>query len=185
MSRADALRRSLHSTHVVLRLDSGRFVSPLETDGPAGRAVQACRNRNTWPVLAAEDDRAALGAAIVLPDYPSLAPERADPPVHGRTTLRDPDGGEPPEPAVPGEQAIDVDGVTYARGDRVRLRIEACRDVSDPFLDGRTATIERIVRDCLDRIHFGVTIEDDPGRDLFREAGRLLFFFPHEVRPEP
>ena len=30
---------------------------------------------NTWPVLASEDDDVMLGAAIVLPDHPTLAPE--------------------------------------------------------------------------------------------------------------
>ena len=44
----------------------GRFVSPLEAP---------CDNVNTWPVLASPDDDVMLGAAIVLPDHPQLAPE--------------------------------------------------------------------------------------------------------------
>ncbi len=35
----------------------------------------ACAAVNTFPVLAADDDRALLGAAIPLPDHPRLAPE--------------------------------------------------------------------------------------------------------------
>ena len=62
--RADALRHSLLSTHVVLRCDEGRFISQLEDRGD---------NINSWPVLARPDDRAVLGAAIVLPDHPQLA----------------------------------------------------------------------------------------------------------------
>ena len=54
---------------------SGRFSSPLERDGPEGAAVATCESVNTFPVLATPDDDAILGAAIVLPDHPSMAPE--------------------------------------------------------------------------------------------------------------
>lgn len=73
--RAEALRASLISTHVVLRATDGRFVSPLDTDGPHGAAVAGCENVNTWPVLAAPDDDVVLGAAMFLPDHPRIAPE--------------------------------------------------------------------------------------------------------------
>ena len=67
LARAEALQMSLLSTHVLLRVANGRFISPLETGG--------CQNVNTWPVLAAADDTAVLGAAIVLPDHPQIAPQ--------------------------------------------------------------------------------------------------------------
>lgn len=73
MDRAAALRRSLLSTHTLLELGAGRFASPLENEGAVGEAVQACENVNSWPVLADPDDRAALGAAILLPDHPQIA----------------------------------------------------------------------------------------------------------------
>jgi hypothetical protein len=47
-------------------VSAGRFVSPLESD---------CRSVNTYPVLATPEDDAVLGAAIVLPDHPQIAPE--------------------------------------------------------------------------------------------------------------
>jgi hypothetical protein len=75
IDRADALRHSLISTQVVAEVDDGRFVSPLDRSGLHGEAVAACRNVNTWPVLASPDDAAILGAAIFLPDHPSMAPE--------------------------------------------------------------------------------------------------------------
>jgi hypothetical protein len=56
----------LLSTHPLIQLEGGRFVSPLE--GPAGSV-------NTFPVLASADDDAVVGAAIVLPDHPQIAPE--------------------------------------------------------------------------------------------------------------
>jgi hypothetical protein len=67
LDRAGALARSLLSTHPVLTLDGGRFDSPLDA-----RDVESV---NTFPVLATDADDALLGAAIVLPDHPRLAPE--------------------------------------------------------------------------------------------------------------
>jgi hypothetical protein len=66
LDRAGALRRSLISTHPVLRVAGGRFASPLE---------EPCGSVNTFPVLATGADDVVLGAAIVLPDHPRLAPE--------------------------------------------------------------------------------------------------------------
>lgn len=66
-TRSEALEHSLISTHPLVRVRGGRFVSPLE--------APSCSNVNTWPVLAADDDSAILGAAIVLPDHPQLAAE--------------------------------------------------------------------------------------------------------------
>jgi hypothetical protein len=67
LDRAGALAASLLSTHPVLVLEGGRFVSPLEAKG--------AESVNTYPVLATNADDALLGAAIVLPDHPRLAPE--------------------------------------------------------------------------------------------------------------
>ena len=163
LDRAGALASSLLSTHPVLRLEGGRFVSPLEAHGRS-------ESVNTFPVLATDADDVLLGAAIVLPDHPQLAPESrgdlfdgteieealllhvlalsdderaeisaADPAVremiaraaaatpedilalHGRTVLSDP---APPHAEPPGEKQVDVDGVTYRRGDKVVLRLE-------------------------------------------------------------
>lgn len=66
LDRRQALERSLLSVHPVLRIAGGRFVSALER--PRGSV-------NTFPVLAVPDDTAVLGAAIVLPDHPEIAPE--------------------------------------------------------------------------------------------------------------
>ncbi len=66
LDRGAALGQSLISTHTVVQISGGRFISPLE----AGR-----ESVNTWPVLATARDDAVLGAAIVLPDHPQIAPE--------------------------------------------------------------------------------------------------------------
>ncbi len=75
MDRSQALLASMISTHVVVESSAGQFVSPLERDGEAGAAVAGCESVNTFPVLASPRDDAILGAAIVLPDHPKLAPE--------------------------------------------------------------------------------------------------------------
>jgi hypothetical protein len=66
LDRAGALRRSLISTHPMLRVTGGRFLSPLE---------RPCGSVNTFAVLATDADDVVLGTAIVLPDHPRLAPE--------------------------------------------------------------------------------------------------------------
>ena len=66
LDRAGALARSLLSTHPIVRVAGGRFISPLE---------RPCASVNTFPVLASDADDAVVGAAIVLPDHPRIAPE--------------------------------------------------------------------------------------------------------------
>ena len=66
LDRRGALARSLLSTHPILRVTGGRFVSPLE---------HGCPSVNTFPVLATPEDDAVIGATIVLPDHPQIAPE--------------------------------------------------------------------------------------------------------------
>ena len=66
--RAEALAASLLSTLPFMRLGAGRFASPLD---PAGGIT----SENTFPVLATEADDTLLGATIVLPEHPQIAPE--------------------------------------------------------------------------------------------------------------
>jgi hypothetical protein len=249
LDRAQALERSLLSTHPILRLRGGRFRSPLE---------HLCASANTFPVLATPGDDVVLGATIVLPDHPEIAPEsrgamfdsteieealllhvhalsdgeraeieRQDPAVramvaraaaatpqdimalHGRVTLTDPADERAPGPAGEGpadrararspftaappreppglldpregEESREVDGSVFRRGGHVRIRPGADADLHARMLDGRTATIERILIDYDGRTHLGVTIDGDPGQALLRESSRLLFFFPGEV----
>jgi len=65
LDRAGALAHALLSVHLVVEVAGGHFVSPLEA---------GLRSANIWPVLAGGDDAAILGAGIVLPDHPALAP---------------------------------------------------------------------------------------------------------------
>jgi hypothetical protein len=66
LDRPGALARSLISTHPIVHVTGGRFVSAIE---------RPCGSVNTFPVLASAADDAVVGAAIVLPDHPQIAPE--------------------------------------------------------------------------------------------------------------
>ncbi len=212
LDRRDALPSSLISLHILVAIDSGRFVSPLESE---------CESVNTWPVLVSANDDAILGAAIVLPDHPRVAArshgnlfdnteieEALVLHVHSLTAFEREAITDPavkamleraleltPEDIIglhsglqevdnnPGEERVIVDGVTFAKGAKLLLKPGTERDVYDRILDGRRATLERIYVDFDDRVHFAVTVDDDPGQALMRETGRYLYFFAHEVQP--
>ena len=224
LTRGEALRGSLLSTQILVRVSAGRFLSPLEADG---------ESVNTYPILVGERDEAVLGTTIVLPDHPELAPEsrgdlfdsteieealllhvqvlsdqeraeieEADPAVremvaraaaatpedimslHGRVTLRDPVTLEPPvEPAdlfdpTLGEPEATVDGERFVRGGRVILRPGEDADLHARLVDGRSATIERIMVDVEGKVHLGVTIDGDPGQELLPRVGTVPTFLP-------
>jgi hypothetical protein len=77
--RDHALMRSLVSTHLILGVQSGEFVSLL--DPPAGfeELAALCQNIGAWPVLVGEPGRrdTMLASPIILYDYPQIAPESA------------------------------------------------------------------------------------------------------------
>ncbi len=76
-SRGAALRRTFVSTHTILRVRDGAFVSLLEPPAAYQAAAEGCENVKTWPVLAgAEGERQTLlSSPIILYDYPQIAPE--------------------------------------------------------------------------------------------------------------
>ncbi|MER5388890.1 hypothetical protein [Saccharopolyspora sp. NPDC002686] len=76
-TRAEMLRCSLVSTHVVLALRGGQFVSLLDPPEHAREAARRCRNEHTWPVLVGEPGErdVVLSAPIILYDYPAIAPQ--------------------------------------------------------------------------------------------------------------
>ncbi len=198
---------------------------------------------NIFPVLATPADDTMLGATIMLPDHPRVAPQSrgnlydgteieealllhvhalsdgereeiaaSDPAVremveraaastpedlfdvHGvmapsrpEDSIRGPETTSPPEPPehlpdLSGDPEVTVEGVTFRRGERVKVRTAQSGDPYDRMVDGRTATIEKILHDVDDKLYFAVTI-DGPGQELLRETGRHQFFFAGEVEP--
>jgi hypothetical protein len=63
---------TFYSTHTILRVGGGAFVSSLDPE-----AEEACHNEGTWPVLVGEpgERHTMLSSAIILEEYPKVAPE--------------------------------------------------------------------------------------------------------------
>lgn len=77
--RESALLSALVSTHTILGVQDGRFVSSLAPADEMKEFVGSCKNVGTWPVLVGEEgDRdTLLSSPIILYDYPQIAPESA------------------------------------------------------------------------------------------------------------
>lgn len=76
-TREAALRRSLVSTHAILRVSGGEFASLLEPPEELRQLSAECSNVGLWPVLAGDAPDAMLASPIILYDYPQIAPESA------------------------------------------------------------------------------------------------------------
>jgi hypothetical protein len=84
----------------------------------------------------------------------------------------------------PETDSIEVNRVPVRKGCRVRLCPGARRaDAQDMFLAGRIGMVQGIYLDVDDRNYIAVTLEDDPGADLYQAQGRYLYFSPDEVEP--
>jgi hypothetical protein len=77
MSRDAALLRSLVSTHVLLGVQEGAFVSLLDPPDRWREEAAACRNVGVWPVLVGPEGQTdtMLASPIILYDYPQVASE--------------------------------------------------------------------------------------------------------------
>jgi hypothetical protein len=75
--RDDALLRALVSTHAILGISGGEFVSQLDPPDIWREAAAGCRNIGVWPVLVGEEGEkdTVLSSPIILYDYPQVAPE--------------------------------------------------------------------------------------------------------------
>ncbi len=78
-SRDEALMRSLVSTHTILSVRAGAFVSLLEPPEELKEIAASCQNVGTWPVLVGDEGARdlLLSSPIILYDYPQIAPESA------------------------------------------------------------------------------------------------------------
>ncbi len=75
-ARDEALMQSFASTHLILEVEKGEFVSLLDPPEEARAAAEQCRNIGVWPVLVGETGvrDTMLAAPIILYDYPQIAP---------------------------------------------------------------------------------------------------------------
>jgi hypothetical protein len=78
-SRDEALLSSMASTHTVLGVQDGRFVSLLAPPESMTEVAANCKNVGTWPVLVGDEGQCdtLLSSPIILYDYPQIAPESA------------------------------------------------------------------------------------------------------------
>jgi hypothetical protein len=77
--RDEALLQSLVSTHIILGVEGGEFVSLLEPPAGLQELAANCRNVGAWPVLVGDEGQrdTLLASPIILYDYPQIAPESA------------------------------------------------------------------------------------------------------------
>lgn len=73
------LMRTFASTHTILTVQDGQFVSLMNPPATYATAVATCENEGTWPILVGDEAAAKrhtlLSSPIILYDYPEIAPE--------------------------------------------------------------------------------------------------------------
>lgn len=77
LPRSLAVRHSMISTHTVLQVRDGDFISLLEPEERYRAAAEACANIKTWPVLVGNEGErhTILSSPIILYDYPRVSPQ--------------------------------------------------------------------------------------------------------------
>ncbi|MBX5458300.1 MAG: hypothetical protein IRZ31_15510 [Thermogemmatispora sp.] len=77
----EALLSACVSTHIILQVEGGAFVSLIEPPEELRQVAASCRNSGTWPVLVGEPGErdGLLSSPIILYDYPQIAPESPAP----------------------------------------------------------------------------------------------------------
>jgi hypothetical protein len=201
--------RTMLSTHAVLGVTGGRFLSLVDPPDDVRQAAEGCRNRGAWPVLVGDPLRQEmmLAAPIILYDFPQIAPESPGDLFDGTEidellTLRiltltdtekqamrdDPRSRTILDRAerLARDQMLALHGtirteIILKLGDRVRLRPRGRGDILDGALAGMLATIAGIEQDLEGGVFYTVTVDADPGQDLGM-AGKPAhrFFFRRE-----
>ena len=79
------LLHSFVSTHAILRVQQGTFISLLKPPDTLQQAARQCQNQHTWPVLVGAEGECdtMLSSPIIRYDYPQIAPESAGPLFNG------------------------------------------------------------------------------------------------------
>ncbi|MGI8494648.1 MAG: hypothetical protein ACR2L1_04955, partial [Pyrinomonadaceae bacterium] len=127
--REEALLHSTVSTHTILTIENGEFVSMLEPPDELSEAVSKLENIKTYPVLAgSEGEKDCLfSSPIILYDYPQIAGE-------SQGDLFD--GGEIDEILTLRIMTLTDDEKREIRGidDRVRQMLERTETISEDQL---------------------------------------------------
>ncbi|MBI3822880.1 MAG: hypothetical protein HY289_09420 [Planctomycetes bacterium] len=210
-NEAPASSALMLSTHAVLGVENGRFLSSIDPPDDARALAATCRNRGAWPVLVGDQARhdMLLAAPIILYDFPQVAPESPGDLFDGTEideilTLRILTLTDAEKDAMRRDERTRgilerTEHLTDAQlaalhgawrtsaalepGMRVRLHPRGRADILDLALDGKRATIASIEQDFEGRVFFTVTLDDDPGRDLGHagKPGHRFFFSRAEI----
>jgi len=75
--RSMAQHCAFASTHTILDMRDGAFVSLMDPPADLRDAAASCENQGTWPVLVGKNGEtgAVLSSPIILYDYPDIAPQ--------------------------------------------------------------------------------------------------------------
>jgi hypothetical protein len=210
-SVVDCSQAVMRSTHAVLGVEHGRFLSLIDPPADARDLAQSCRNRGAWPVLVGNRARQdmLLAAPIILDDFPQVARQSPGDLFDGTEidellTLRiltltdaEKDVMRRDEQArailarteqLADDQLRALHGTLrthpdFGPGARVRLHPRGRADIFDLALDGKLATVASIEEDFEGRVLYTVTLDDDPGRDLgeLGKPGHRFFFGQDEI----
>ena len=75
----EIVMRTFASTHTILNVEEGSFVSLIDPPAEHAEAASACRNVGTWPILVGVEEKqerdTMVSSPIILYDYPKIAPE--------------------------------------------------------------------------------------------------------------
>jgi hypothetical protein len=75
------LQRTFASTHTILSIENGEFISSMDPQEEFKSAARSCKNIGTWPVLVGDENKrersAMLSSPIILYDYPKIALQSA------------------------------------------------------------------------------------------------------------
>lgn len=79
LTRDQALLQSVVSTHTIMGVEDGAFVSAVDPPESVRELAADCHNLGTWPVLVGEEGQheTMLSSPIIMYDYPQIAPESA------------------------------------------------------------------------------------------------------------
>ena len=71
--------RTFASTHTILHITDGAFLSMIDPPGAYAPAAALCRNLGAWPILVGDEAKkerdTLVSSPIILYDYPKIAPE--------------------------------------------------------------------------------------------------------------
>lgn len=83
----------------------------------------------------------------------------------------------------PGDETVEIDGVTITKGTRVKVFPKGRADVWDDIVRGMSARVNAVHTDFEGKRYIGVVFDNDPAADMHEWYGRSFFYGVDEVEP--